>query len=991
MLKIAYVNVNGLSLDKLSPSLDLLRTHLDVLVLAETWDITFDLTRTLPEFVGGTERRVRHGRRADGGMIILARTPLIGNCSIRSISDYHILFNVDDTLISALYLPPSLNTNEFDQILGQSVNSHVTIGDFNVRLGKRTHDTVNSPSDRIGSLSSWVLRGGVKQLLPDKLSRVDHAFVKADLNGTLKVFNPPFRTDHIGITAHITVDKIVPEGKQTRRFHLKALRDPAKINALLQAYRVTSEDIDTELLDTESSLHRMQVSQRITAINHLDNKISEAVREACEISIGSYTVNEAKAKPDSILNDLKANANPSVITQLYKRSCRAGATKLVSSTPSLSLNTEIRNHFQTVFTPPYVDPVPDINDFRISDARFDLAQNLLDNYGIGCYDLASWFTPESIVTLLARYNVSKCCGNDSIHTRVLRVLCAEDFFPTHLSRLFQLCAISGITPSRWNKAVVFPLPKKPQAKHIFECRPIALTVMFRRAFENTLLRYIRYHPSCAQLRNFSRIQGGFRSGHSTVLHAALSNDIGQLHPKTKRVFVDFRQAYDRVPLHKLFDKVSRRNVPLAILSLLISLFVGTSLDIVANGSVRSTITMYRGLIQGSKISPFLFNVFIDDLARSLDDGDSKPNALLLADDLQLLVDCTIRIQQMLDILSNWTIENGMEVGFDKTKYMSNSGENFLLCGQLIERTFEYKYLGFPHRRNRIDFDKHLENGCKKATNALNNLIDKGPAWPSSIRLALCRTFVFSRLDYGLALIPSLLTGSTSSDSMYDGPQQVLNSALRFVLPYASHATKAAAVCAVTTIKNRALGLAASFCNHIDRMEPDHPARHYIHTLHIRRPLPEHAILPQTYPTELHRKILDRMTQTNTQYKLQLKKWYLETIESSETAKYISRFARKQRTGADVSLFIPDDRVRNFATRWRLGCFSLYCFCHVCNQPFTRAHPKRCNFDIETPQSPTRFIPPNAPEPFGPIDIVINSKDILLIEQALNYLDMNVTR
>ena len=689
---------------------------------------------------------------------------------------------------------------------------------------------------------------------------------------------------------------------------------------------------------------------------------------------------------------MKANANPSIITQIYKRSCRAAAVKLKSSTVSHSLADDIKGHFQSVFTPPFVNPDASFNGSRISDHRFSLSNQHVELFGTGDVQLSQWFNEASVQSFFASYNVSKCCGSDSLHTLILKALCDYDIFPSHLAQLFSLCALTGITPERWNCAIVYPLAKTSDASTIADCRPIAITVMFRRAFESILHRFIHEDPRCASIREFGRIQAGFRRGHSTLLHAALSHDIGQTNRNTKRVFVDFRQAYDRVPIHLVLQKLSERNAPPAVTSLITSLFIGTSLDIVANGSSRAHVPMFRGLLQGSVLSPWAFNIFIDDLARSLDAGNTVPNALLLADDLQLISSSSTHLQTMLDTLTNWTWLNGMEVGFAKTRYLSDSLLQLSLCGNDIDKTHDYKYLGFPHKRLGIDFSKHVETMAEKANRALQSLEHKGAIWPQSIRLALSRSFVLSRLDYGLALIPSLLLGSTMSDQIYKPAQATLNSALKYIIPQAASAKHVQALVGICDITSRAQGLAASFCHHILRMAPDHPARHYIYDLRNRPPFPEKIILPHAFPTRLFTEISVEAETNNRSFYLQLKRWYISEIERNiQTAKYISRRARKQKTGADYSLFIVDDKTRDFAVRWRLGCYAINRFCHVCNQPFTRAHPKRCNYPIELPEQHERFIPPHPPDSYGPVDSVLNSMDLERIQLVLEYLDTNVTR
>ena len=124
---------------------------------------------------------------------------------------------------------------------------------------------------------------------------------------------------------------------------------------------------------------------------------------------------------------------------------------------------------------------------------------------------------------------------------------------------------------------VFSLPKTRDANTISGCRPIALSAMFRRAFERILLTHLETSVECTQLRTFSRLQAGFRRGHSTLLHAALSSDLGSRFPQMRRAFIDFKQAYDRVGIDLVIQKMNNRNTPAAVLSLTISLFTNCTL------------------------------------------------------------------------------------------------------------------------------------------------------------------------------------------------------------------------------------------------------------------------------------------------------------------------------------------------------------------------------------------------------------------------------
>ena len=54
-----------------------------------------------------------------------------------------------------------------------------------------------------------------------------------------------------------------------------------------------------------------------------------------------------------------------------------------------------------------------------------------------------------------------------------------------------------------------------------------------------------------------------------------------------------------------------------VLALVDALFLSTSSKVVVNGTQTESILLTRGLFQGSLLSPLLFDIFIDDLARLL--------------------------------------------------------------------------------------------------------------------------------------------------------------------------------------------------------------------------------------------------------------------------------------------------------------------------------------------------------------------------------------
>eukprot|EP00123_Amoebidium_parasiticum_P019158 comp24345_c0_seq3/m.46428 comp24345_c0_seq3/g.46428 ORF comp24345_c0_seq3/g.46428 comp24345_c0_seq3/m.46428 type:complete len:204 (-) comp24345_c0_seq3:221-832(-) len=191
--------------------------------------------------------------------------------------------------------------------------------------------------------------------------------------------------------------------------------------------------------------------------------------------------------------------------------------------------------------------------------------------------------------------------------------------------------------------MVFPIKKMVARGPIHEFRPITLTSVFRRLFESGLLQAFSHNPTLKQASQLSPLQAAFRNRHSCydqilTLHNATQGDPEHL------VFIDFKNAYDTVDLPRLWAKLTTRGVPSQMGRLLEAMFTFTCGRAVVNGRLSPGFTRTRGVLQGSLLSPLLFNLYIDDLADALSaaqiDGglpSKAPPALFFADDIVLVI------------------------------------------------------------------------------------------------------------------------------------------------------------------------------------------------------------------------------------------------------------------------------------------------------------------------------------------------------------------
>ena len=175
-----------------------------------------------------------------------------------------------------------------------------------------------------------------------------------------------------------------------------------------------------------------------------------------------------------------------------------------------------------------------------------------------------------------------------------------------------------------------------------------------------------------------------------------------------------------------------------------------------------------GLKQGCILSPQLFKMFVNDLIHAINSlesglcyGDgSNVSILLYADDIVLLSDNEIKMQSMLECLSEWCHTWGLQINFDKSKVMHFRAsskpklEYQFKCGDsCLQLVTQYKYLGVLLTEH-LDYTAMSKMVAQSASRALGLLISKDKAsggMPYTCYTKCYDATVQSIIDYSAAL------------------------------------------------------------------------------------------------------------------------------------------------------------------------------------------------------------------------------------------------
>ena len=191
--------------------------------------------------------------------------------------------------------------------------------------------------------------------------------------------------------------------------------------------------------------------------------------------------------------------------------------------------------------------------------------------------------------------------------------------------------------------VLIPIIKDKKAKisSIDNYRPVAIASVVSKLVERILLdRLSEYLDTMGN-------QFGFKPKLGTDMCIySLKEIIGSyihLNGCVFSCFLDASKAFDRVKHSMLFTKLLRRGAPGYIVRLLMFWYAHQTMCVRWGGSVSSKFTVYNGVRQGGILSPFLFNVYMDDLSVNLKKcptgciaGGTVVNHLMYADDIVLL-------------------------------------------------------------------------------------------------------------------------------------------------------------------------------------------------------------------------------------------------------------------------------------------------------------------------------------------------------------------
>ncbi len=260
-------------------------------------------------------------------------------------------------------------------------------------------------------------------------------------------------------------------------------------------------------------------------------------------------------------------------------------------------------------------------------------------------------------------------------------------------KLFNVILRVGYFPDIWNQGLITPIFKN---NYRGICVSSNLGKLFCSIINARLLDFITAHNV------LSRSQIGFlpnyrTSDHIYTLHTLIEKHVHQDKGKIYACFIDFKKVFDSIWNQGLFYKLIESGIGGKTYDLIKSMYTESKCGVKINTKRTRYLSQERGVRQGCCLSPTLFNIYINELALSLERSAAIcspwPRSTRLTD--QMI--CCVPLN--MDLLEQYCQTWALTVHLEKTNIMifqkrsRSQGTQHTLGTNQITHISHYNYLG----------------------------------------------------------------------------------------------------------------------------------------------------------------------------------------------------------------------------------------------------------------------------------------------------------
>ena len=362
-------------------------------------------------------------------------------------------------------------------------------------------------------------------------------------------------------------------------------------------------------------------------------------------------------------------------------------------------------------------------------------------------------TVLQINKIIRGLNVKKATGPDNIPPRLVKL--SVNVIGSHLTNIINNDISKNCFSEKAKVASVIPIYKKNDRDLIDNYRPVSILCCFSKIYETYLLNVIKPFINTFLSRYISAYRENYSTNHVLMRLIESWRNALDNNKIVGTILMDLSKAFDCIPHDLLIAKLHKYGFSENSSTFFYS-YLKRRQQCVKLNDVSSTFqTLVSGVPQGSILGPIMFNIFLNDLVMIFKNAEIYN----FADDNTLSAMAENK-EEVLNILSqeselavNWFKENMMIVNPGKFQSMildkkdkNTDSIELEICGYKIKTSESVKLLGI-NIDNKLKFDNHVSNLCKRASMQLNAIYRLKQYMGKKQLEVLINSFVYSNFNY----------------------------------------------------------------------------------------------------------------------------------------------------------------------------------------------------------------------------------------------------
>ena len=318
-------------------------------------------------------------------------------------------------------------------------------------------------------------------------------------------------------------------------------------------------------------------------------------------------------------------------------------------------------------------------------------------------ELGKQISLDEVEKIVKRLKNGKASGVDGVVNEILK------FGGNNMYILLcELCKIifeKEMVPDDWLEGIIFPIYKDDDRRHPLNYRGITLLSVVSKVYTSIINE--RLSEWCETNNVIAEEQGGFRKGRGCVDQLFVLTGIinKRKNLQTYCCFIDLKKAFDRVWRNGLWKALWEEGIRGKMWRVIRSLYRHTKSKILLGQDETDFFDIEAGVRQGCVLSPILFSIFINKMAKEINNSkigvtvnNKKIAVLLYADDIVIITEDPKDLKSGLKIATEFGKKWRCKYNTDKTQVVifgkkTKKKHTWVIANKEIDQVDSYKYLG----------------------------------------------------------------------------------------------------------------------------------------------------------------------------------------------------------------------------------------------------------------------------------------------------------